>query len=100
MNELTIFDGMKAEIAEFIKPVLVATVTDQATSEKAVITLKQVSLLRKRLESTRKAWTDPLNAKIKQAISIEKEIGRVYLPRFETILRNDHIQVICPDFME
>ena len=46
----------------------------------------------------------PLTPSTKQeqdlAKSIEKEIGRVYLPRFETILRNDHIQVICPDFME
>lgn len=46
----------------------------------------------------------PLTASTKaeqdKAKEIEKRIGRTYLPQFTTQLRDNKVDVICPDFMD
>ena len=66
MDSLEKFSQLRSDIAEFTKPTLEITVTDNATSSEAFLVAKRVKALQTALESKRKEVVAPLNEQVKK----------------------------------
>jgi len=74
MNDLQIFDELKAEITIFVKPVLSAVVDSDTRKNEAMTSASQIKRLQKAVEERRKQLVEPLNAQVKQINAYAKEI--------------------------
>ncbi len=74
MSNLVVFDSLKAKAIIFVNSFKSMEVKDNGTASTATEALRTVSNFKKEIEAQRKEITDPLNAQIKLAIGLEKQI--------------------------
>lgn len=73
-KELVVFDVLKADIAQFVAPVLKIRVGDFKTSADAIEAGKQIKTLMKKVEDARTGLVAPLNDQVKTVNNYAKSI--------------------------
>lgn len=74
-QELKQFDSLAADITLFVAPTLGITVTDDASGEKAIETVKAIKEYTNRVEATRTSLVGPLNKTVKTINDYAKQIA-------------------------